>query len=101
MESRAGCNVMTADATLNLLYFSNVNAFRKLFFFSWSVIVLEIRVNMTSTDGILAGKYPAKAHARRVVEYLRQNGFQGDGVLYLEAQKTRMIEDNDSEQPFR
>ena len=56
---------------------------------------------MTSTEGILAGKYPAKAHARRVVEYLRQNGFQGDGVLYLEAQKTRMIEDNDSEQPFR
>lgn len=56
---------------------------------------------MTSTEGILTGKYPAKAHARRVVEYLRQNGFQGDGVLYLEAQKTKMIEDNDSEQPFR
>lgn len=56
---------------------------------------------MTSIDSILAGKYPAKVHARRVVAYLRQNGFGGDGVIYLEAQKDRLIEDNDSEQPFR
>jgi Xaa-Pro dipeptidase len=56
---------------------------------------------MTSIDSILAGKYPAKDHARRVVAYLRQNGFEGDGVIYLEAQKSRLIEDNDSEEPFR
>jgi Xaa-Pro dipeptidase len=56
---------------------------------------------MASVDNILAGKYPAKAHARKVVAYLRQNGFEGDGVIYLEAQKNRLIEDNDSEQPFR
>ena len=87
---------MTADATLSF----NINTFR-----AFHLLLIanssETCANMTSTDGILAGKYPAKAHARRVVEYLRQNGFQGDGVLYLEAQKTKMIEDNDSEQPFR
>lgn len=59
---------------------------------------------MTSTDAILAGKYPAKAHARRVAEYLRQHGglSEGsDGVIYLEAQKTRLHEDTDTELPFR
>lgn len=55
-----------------------------------------------------AGKYPAKAHARRVAEYLREHyeddvkegerkgGKSGDvvvdGVIYLEAQKTHMVE---------
>lgn len=57
---------------------------------------------MASTDAILAGKYPAKDHARRVAAYLRKNNYhQGQGILYLEAQKTRMIEDNDGEMPFR
>lgn len=57
---------------------------------------------MASTDSILAGKYPAKAHARKVAEYLRRNGHNTqDGVIYLEAQKTRMIEDNDEPVPFR
>jgi Xaa-Pro dipeptidase len=47
------------------------------------------------------GKYPAKAHARRVAVALRNLG-QGDaGVIYLEGQKTRMIEDSDEEMPFR
>lgn len=84
-----------------MLPFRSTKTHSELFIFYSSSIVLKICANMTSTDGILAGKYPAKAHARRVVEYLRQNGFQGDGVLYLEAQKTKMIEDNDGEQPFR
>lgn len=88
---------MTADATLSL----NINTFTAFHLLLIVNYCPEICANMTSTEGILAGKYPAKAHARRVVEYLRQNGFQGDGVLYLEAQKTKMIEDNDSEQPFR
>ncbi|KAL1999150.1 hypothetical protein VTN02DRAFT_4965 [Thermoascus thermophilus] len=57
---------------------------------------------MSSVDTILAGKYPAKAHARRVAEYLRARGHHdGDGLIYLEAQKTRLIEDNDEPVPFR
>ncbi|KAI9927343.1 hypothetical protein ASPWEDRAFT_117324 [Aspergillus wentii DTO 134E9] len=52
-------------------------------------------------DSILAGKYPAKAHARRVAEYLQARGYDNAGVIYLEAQKTRLIEDNDEAMPFR
>jgi hypothetical protein len=55
---------------------------------------------MTSLDGILADKYPAKAHARRVAEGLKALGHSG-GAIYLEAQKTRLIEDNDEPVPFR
>lgn len=54
---------------------------------------------MATVDAILAAKYPAKAHARRVAQALQA---QGDaGAIYLEAQKTRMIEDNDEAMPFR
>lgn len=56
---------------------------------------------MSSLDAILAGKYPAKAHARRVAGYLQERGYGGSGVIYLEAQKTRLIEDNDEAMPFR
>ncbi|ODM20497.1 putative Xaa-Pro aminopeptidase pepP [Aspergillus cristatus] len=56
---------------------------------------------MSSLDAILAGKYPAKAHARRVAGYLQERGYGGSGVIYLEAQKTRLIEDNDEAIPFR
>jgi Xaa-Pro dipeptidase len=54
-------------------------------------------------DNDLAGRYPAKAHARRVAAYIRNQleGFSRDGVIYLEAQKTRLIEDNDEPMPFR
>ncbi|KAL4792912.1 putative Xaa-Pro aminopeptidase pepP [Aspergillus venezuelensis] len=55
---------------------------------------------MTSLDNILANKYPAKAHARRVAEGLKALGHSG-GAIYLEAQKTRLIEDNDEPVPFR
>lgn len=55
---------------------------------------------MSSVDTILAGKYPAKAHARRVAETLRaRHGVVG--AIYLEAQRTRLIEDNDEAMPFR
>jgi hypothetical protein len=54
---------------------------------------------MTSVDSILAAKYPAKAHARRVAEALKAHGEAG--AIYLEAQKTRLIEDNDEAMPFR
>jgi hypothetical protein len=56
---------------------------------------------MMDVDRILAGKYPAKSHARRVVEYIKRSRPDAEGVLYLEGQKTRMIEDNDEPQPFR
>lgn len=55
---------------------------------------------MSSVSEILATKYPAKAHARRVAESLQAR--HGEvGVIYLEAQKTRLIEDNDEPMPFR
>ncbi|KAJ5668820.1 hypothetical protein N7462_009890 [Penicillium macrosclerotiorum] len=55
---------------------------------------------MSGVDAILAAKYPAKAHARRVAEVLKAK--HGDaGAIYLEAQKTRLIEDNDEAMPFR
>jgi len=56
---------------------------------------------MADVEATLAGKYPAKAHAKRVVEWMRKTNPNVSGVLYLEGQKTRMIEDNDSEMPFR
>lgn len=55
---------------------------------------------MTSADTILASKYPAKAHARRVAQSIKAR-HGGAGAIYLEAQKTRLIEDNDEAQPFR
>lgn len=39
-----------------------------------------------------AGKYPAKTHARKVAEEIKKNGGNEDGVIYLEAQKTHMVE---------
>jgi hypothetical protein len=56
---------------------------------------------MGSTNKILEGKYPAKAHAERVAAYLKQNKKSANGLIYLEGQKTRMIEDNDEPVPFR
>lgn len=41
---------------------------------------------------ILKKKYPAKAHAQRVAQYLRENGGNGKGVIYLEGQKDKLIE---------
>lgn len=56
---------------------------------------------MATLEAILAGKYPAKSHARRVAENLKTHGHDGPGIIYLEAQKTRLIEDNDEPMPFR
>lgn len=56
---------------------------------------------MASYETVLKRKYPAKEHARKVVEYLRKKNPDVNGVLYLEGQKTKMIEDNDGEAPFR
>jgi Xaa-Pro dipeptidase len=56
---------------------------------------------MAGIGTIPAGKYPAKAHAKRVVEYIRKTKPDTNGVLYLEGQHTKMIEDNDETVPFR
>lgn len=56
---------------------------------------------MATVDAIIAGKYPAKAHARRVAQQLATNANGSPAVIYLEAQKTRLIEDNDEPMPFR
>jgi Xaa-Pro dipeptidase len=52
-------------------------------------------------DLILASKYPAKEHAKRVGNLIRQLGHGDSGIIYLEGQKTRMIEDSDAPMPFR
>lgn len=39
-----------------------------------------------------SGKYPAKAHAKRVADYIRRNGGPDEGIIYLESQKTKMVE---------
>ena len=50
---------------------------------------------------VLKGKYPAKAHARRVVAYIREHVKAESGVLYLEGRMTKLQEDNDSPEHFR
>lgn len=55
----------------------------------------------SSVEKILAGKYPARAHAKRVATALRDLGQGDSGIIYLEGQKTRMIEDNDEAMHFR
>ncbi|KAL2131736.1 hypothetical protein VTI74DRAFT_4667 [Chaetomium olivicolor] len=52
-------------------------------------------------DTILQGKYPAKQHARRVVEYIRSKVPDATGVIYLESRATKLLEDNDEPEPFR
>jgi hypothetical protein len=61
-----------------------------------------LKPKMADFEATLAGKYPAKRHAQRVVEWMRKTNPEiNEGVLYLESQKTKMIEDNDETQPFR
>lgn len=57
---------------------------------------------MAATSRILSQKYPAKQHARKVATYLANHGSGvGYDMIYLEGQKTQMLEDNDQEAPFR
>lgn len=49
----------------------------------------------------LKEKYPAKAHCRKVADYLGAQGKARDAIIYLEAQKTRMVEDDDQAMHFR
>lgn len=52
-------------------------------------------------EAVLKGKYPAKSHARRVVDLIRKKDPNANGVLYLEGRMTKLLEDNDSPEPFR
>jgi Xaa-Pro dipeptidase len=61
----------------------------------------DARTSASSNLDPLKQKYPAKAHCRRVAKYLTDHGFSQDGVIYLEAQKTRMVEDDDQAMHFR
>ncbi|KIH90522.1 Xaa-Pro dipeptidase [Sporothrix brasiliensis 5110] len=63
--------------------------------------------NTPAYESVLKGKYPAKAHAKRVAEYIRSkrpdngDGAAQNGVLYLESRATKLLEDNDEPEPFR
>lgn len=48
-----------------------------------------------------SGKYPAKAHARRVAKWIADNGGPQSGIIYLEGQSLRMNEDDDTDAHFR
>ncbi|KAI0016317.1 peptidase M24, structural domain-containing protein [Xylariomycetidae sp. FL0641] len=52
-------------------------------------------------ETVLKGKYPAKAHARRVVEYIRSKIPDATGVIYLEGRADKLLEDSDEPVPFR
>ncbi|KAI1144444.1 peptidase M24, structural domain-containing protein [Hypoxylon sp. FL0543] len=52
-------------------------------------------------ERILSGKYPAKAHAKRVVEYIRSKIPDATGILYLEGRSDKLLEDSDEPVPFR
>jgi Xaa-Pro dipeptidase len=56
---------------------------------------------MAIAEKVLKGKYPAKAHAKKVAEWILAKGGDRNGTIYLEAQKQRLNEDNDGEAPFR
>ncbi|KAK4976499.1 hypothetical protein LTR66_010860, partial [Elasticomyces elasticus] len=48
------------------------------------------------------GKYPAKEHCRRVAKMLAERGGNTtDGVIYLQGQVTKMVEDDDQAMHFR
>jgi len=39
-----------------------------------------------------SGKYPAKAHCRRVAKWIAENGGPASGVVWLEGQSMQMTE---------
>jgi Xaa-Pro dipeptidase len=43
-------------------------------------------------DEVLKGKYPAKAHARKVAKWIIEKGGDEKGTIYLEAQKQKLNE---------
>ena len=43
-------------------------------------------------EEVLKGKYPAKAHAKKVADWIIAKGGDKTGTIYLEAQKNRLLE---------
>ena len=43
-------------------------------------------------EEVLKGKYPAKAHAKKVADWIVAKGGDKTGTIYLEAQKDRLLE---------
>ena len=64
-------------------------------------IIRSFQTQAMDYDAILQGKYPAKRHAKRVVDYIRSKIPDATGVLYLESRMTKLLEDNDEPEPFR
>jgi Xaa-Pro dipeptidase len=56
---------------------------------------------MADYELVLEGKYPAKEHAKRVVEHIRTKVPEVSGVIYLEGRMSKLMEDTDQEEPFR
>lgn len=52
-------------------------------------------------EAVLKGKYPAKSHAKRTLDLIREKVPDVNGILYLEGRMTKLLEDNDSAEPFR
>ncbi|RYO95338.1 hypothetical protein DL766_007527 [Monosporascus sp. MC13-8B] len=52
-------------------------------------------------EKVLKGKYPAKAHAKRVAEYIRSKIPGATGIIYLEGRADALLEDSDEPVPFR
>ncbi|KAF5012669.1 hypothetical protein FDECE_1300 [Fusarium decemcellulare] len=52
-------------------------------------------------EALLRGKYPAKAHAQRAVQLLRDKVPDATGFLYVESRASRLLEDSDELEPFR
>jgi hypothetical protein len=73
-------------------------------FSSTSAAPLELttayKMSTSSSPSLLEGKYPAKQHLKKVLAELEKtNSFAG--IIYLESQKTRLLEDCDAPEPFR
>jgi len=56
---------------------------------SWTNVNMAIAENY---EEVLKGKYPAKAHAKKVAEWIIAKGGDGNGTIYLEAQKQKLNE---------
>ncbi|KAJ2897013.1 metallopeptidase family M24 [Zalerion maritima] len=56
---------------------------------------------LTPSSAMAEGKYPAKKHAQKVVDHISKRSPSPNGVLYLEAKHTKLLEDNDEPEPFR
>ena len=56
----------------------------------------------SAADYKASEKYPAKVHAAKVAAQLvSRDPLYRSATIYIEAQKTRLLEDNDEPEPFR